>query len=67
VKKAFAFTLVGAAAGILVAQYFPALGKSGLDRGLSKLAYNLGAQRPYALDAGIGAGIGLLIGLFAGK
>ena len=66
-KKAFACALVGAAAGILVAQYFPALGKSGLDRGLSKLAYNLGAQRPYAVDAAIGAAVGFLAGLVAGK
>jgi hypothetical protein len=67
VKKTLAFALVGAAAGVLVAQYFPALGKNGLDRGLSKLAYNLGAQRPYALDAGVGAAIGFLVGLLAGK
>jgi len=66
-RKALAFAVVGAAAGILVAQYFPALGKSGLDRGLSKLAYHLGAERPYAVDAGIGAGIGFLVGLLAGK
>jgi hypothetical protein len=66
-KKSLAYALVGAAAGILVAQYFPALGKNGLDRGLSKLAYNLGAQRPYAVDACIGAGLGFLASLLAGK
>ena len=64
-KKALALAVVGAAAGILVAQYFPALGKSGLDRGLSKLAYGLGAERPYTVDACIGAGLGFLAGLLA--
>jgi len=66
-KKTLVYVLAGAAVGLLVAQYFPALGKSGLDRGLSRLAYNLGAQRPYAVDGCIGAGLGLLAGLLAGK
>jgi hypothetical protein len=67
VKNTLIYVLAGAAAGLLVAQCLPALGKSGLDRGLSNLAFNLGAQKPYAVDGCVGAGLGLLAGLLRGK
>ena len=57
------YTLVGAAAGLLVAQFLPTLGRTGLDKGLSDMAYGLGAAKPFAHNAAWGAGLGALLGL----
>lgn len=61
-RQILLYALIGAAVGLLVAQFLPSLGRSGLDKGFSDLAFELGAQRPYLLNAGIGAAVGALIG-----
>ena len=61
--KIVLFALVGAAVGLLLAQFFPSLGKSGLDKGFSDLGFAMGAKKPYLFNAGVGAGIGALLGL----
>lgn len=59
--------LIGAAVGLLLAHFFPSLGKDGLSKGLSDIAFDLGAQRPYALNAGLGAAIGAVLGFVTQK
>ncbi len=66
-RNALLFALIGAAAGLAVAHFFPSLGKSGLDKGFSDLAFGLGAKKPYLLDAGIGAALGAVIGFLTDK
>jgi len=66
-NKVIMAALIGAVAGVLVAQFFPSLGKSGLDKGLSDFAFEMGAKKPYLVDAGIGAGLGALLGLAFSK
>lgn len=66
-NKVISFALIGAAVGLLVAQFLPSLGKSGLDKGLSDFAFELGAKKPYLVNAGIGAGLGALLGLATAK
>lgn len=66
-NKIAVYAIVGAAAGLLVAQFFPSLGKQGISAGLSDMAFSLGAQRPFLLDAAIGAVLGALLGLLTGK
>jgi hypothetical protein len=66
-RQALLFALIGAAAGLLAAQFLPSLGKSGLDKGFSDLAFELGAKRPYLLNAAVGAAIGAVIGGILGK
>ena len=43
------------------------IGKSGLEKGLSDFAFEMGAKKPYLVDAGIGAGLGALLGLAISK
>ena len=62
-RSVLVWILVGTAAGLVVAQYMPSLGHSGLDKGLSDMAYGLGAAKPFAQDAGLGAAVGALLGL----
>lgn len=66
-QKAMQYAVVGLVVGLLVAQFFPSLGKGGLDKGLSDFAFEMGAKRPYLMDAGIGAGLGALLGLAFSK
>lgn len=66
-KNIVLYALIGAAAGLAVAHFFPSLGKAGLDKGFSDIAFGLGAKKPYAMDAGIGAALGALIGFLTQK
>jgi hypothetical protein len=65
--KVIALAALGALIGLAVAQFFPSLGKSGLAKGLSDFAFEMGAKKPYLMDAGIGAGLGALLGLALSK
>jgi len=67
INTVVAGALVGAIAGLLVAEFFPSLGKSGLEKGLSDLAFDLGSKKPYLMNGGIGAAVGALIGGFLFK
>lgn len=59
--------VIGILAGLITAHFFPSLGKSGLDKGLTDFAVSLGGQKPYLVDGAIGGGIGALLGAFLFK
>lgn len=68
IKNSLLYAAIGAAVGLLIAHFFPLLGKSGLDKSLTDLTLKLGAEKPYVMDASIGAAVGAAIGfLTAGK
>jgi hypothetical protein len=66
-QKVISLAAVGALVGLAVAQFFPSLGKSGLAKGLSDFSFEMGAKKPFLMNAGIGAGLGALLGLAISK
>jgi hypothetical protein len=65
-KNILPYALVGAAAGLAIAHFFPSLGQKGLAKGLTDLSMSLGAKKPYWEDAGIGALVGAVIAVLQG-
>ena len=59
--------LVGAAVGVLLAEFFPNLGKGSFASNLNDLAFSLGKQKPYMNFAVIGAVIGAAVGALSAK
>ena len=65
-KKIVVSAAVGLLIGVLVAEFFPNIGKTEAASGLSNLAYNLGKQKPYLNYGAIGAVVGALVGALTG-
>ena len=66
-KNIAIYALIGLAAGLLIAQFFPSLGKGEVAAGLNDVAVALGKDRPYATFGGVGALVGAIIGAVTGK
>lgn len=59
--------LVGAAVGLLLAEFFPNLGKGSFASNMNDLAFSLGKQKPYMNFAGVGAVAGAIVGFLSAK
>jgi predicted membrane protein len=66
-KNILSYALVGLVVGILLAEYFPSLGKGSFESGLNDLGYALGKQKPFAAYGAIGTLVGAIIGALSGK
>ena len=66
-KNILVFVIVGAAAGLVLAQYYPDLGLAKGERFAAGLGRAFGADKPFVRNALIGAVAGALLGLFGKK
>lgn len=66
-KNLLYFVIVGAAAGLVLAHFYPDLGLARGERLAAGLGRAFGGDKPYARNALIGAVTGALLGLFSKK
>jgi uncharacterized membrane protein len=66
-KNIVLYAVIGALVGLLLAEFFPAIGKGSFESGLNNLAYSLGKSKPYLNFAAVGAIVGVAIGVLSGK
>ena len=66
-NKILVFAAIGAAVGILLAEFAPELGLNKGERFVSEIGHAFGGARPYARNASIGAAVGALIGFLSRK
>lgn len=66
-KKILVYVVLGAAAGLLLAEFFPALGMGKGEKFVTDIGRAFGADKPYLRNASIGAIVGGFIGFFSKK